>query len=118
MLACVTSNDMPTYGYGRGRRPLWTERDEAAEQIRAVLRSAGHRERGKPWGGKSKPGFVVEGGEPFHVACAGYGANIVAEQRQYAEALRTAGYVVEGADDTDRQDVLVVWTANPDALHA
>jgi hypothetical protein len=34
--------DRPEFGYGKGGRPLWSLRDRDAEQIRAVLRRAGH----------------------------------------------------------------------------
>ncbi|WP_433257983.1 hypothetical protein ACQPYK_22065 [Streptosporangium sp. CA-135522] len=50
-------DDEPRFGYGQGRRPLWSERDRDAEQIRDALRAAGPMEFSD-----SRAGFVVEGG--------------------------------------------------------
>ncbi|MEV4752812.1 hypothetical protein AB0K21_41240 [Streptosporangium sp. NPDC049248] len=63
------SGDEPKFGYGREHRPLWSERDRDAEQVRDVLRRAGLSEFGE-----DRDGFVVKGGEigqPFAVAFTG-----------------------------------------------
>ncbi|MFI6798180.1 hypothetical protein [Streptosporangium canum] len=65
----IMSDDGPRFGYGRGRRPLWSERDRDAERVRDALRRAGLAEFGDDW-----DGFVVEGGredQPFAVAFTG-----------------------------------------------
>lgn len=77
----------PAYGYGAGRRPLWSERDRHAEQ----LRSQGFVEFAD-----TRDGFVIERAdddEPILLAHTG-GARAEradAEQR-YAAVLERAGY--------------------------
>jgi hypothetical protein len=85
--------------YGRGGRPLWTERDRDAENIRKVLRRDGRREWGKRFG-RHRGGFVVEGdGKPFYVACAADDVldklDTAAEVAACTCALTRAGYRVE-----------------------
>ena len=60
----------PRFGYGLNDRPLWSQRDREAEEVRKVLREAGCIE----WSDlpPDHDGFAVEGGgdgEPFAVAC-------------------------------------------------
>ncbi|GAA2916167.1 hypothetical protein [Actinoplanes cyaneus] len=47
----------PAFGFGAGGRPLWSVRDKTAEDIRALLRRAGHRELGdqRGWTGQLPP---------------------------------------------------------------
>jgi hypothetical protein len=94
------SDDKPEFGYGQGRRPLWTARDRDAEGVREVLRKAGHREFSDHHGG-----FAVEDGhdgDPLIVACADDPGVSAAELPQYATALRAAGYRVEPLPDDDQ----------------
>lgn len=99
------NNDKPEFGYGKGRRPLWTVRDRDAERIRGVLRKAGHREWSLRHGG-----FTVEGGQagaPFLIACADDWAVSAAELSRYATALLAAGY--QAVPDPDDDQVLQAW---------
>lgn len=100
-------DDEPRFGYGQGRRPLWSERDRDAERIRDALRAAGLMEFSD-----GRAGFVVEGvgaERPFLVAFArpasGAGDQVVA----YAAALRAAG--MRGEPDSDDEQTLLVWPA-------
>jgi hypothetical protein len=71
---------------------LVTVRDRDAEQIRAVLRRARHRELTE-----RQDGFVVEGGgggTPFLVACTGENSAAAAEVAAYAQVLAAAGFQV------------------------
>ncbi|GAA4997476.1 hypothetical protein GCM10025792_55270 [Pseudonocardia tropica] len=75
---------------GGGRRPLETEQDRQAEQVRALLRAAGCAEFGENHGG-----FVVEPGPDGEllVACSdGPGLDLAAEEQHYRHLLTTAGY--------------------------
>lgn len=95
----------PAFGYGAGKRPLWTVRDKTAEEIRIALRDAGCWEFSERAGG-----FVVEGGQsgtPFLVACATDDASVAtSEMTAYIEALTSAGFRVE--PDPDLAQVLQV----------
>jgi hypothetical protein len=95
----------PEFGFGVGPRPLWTERDRDAERIRIILRDAGCSEFGSRRGG-----FVVEGGNPFLVACALFeDASAVAKEiKTYTEALTAAGFRVAPLPGLD--DGLKVWS--------
>jgi hypothetical protein len=101
------SQDKPQFGYGEGRRPLWTLRDRDAEVIRTVLRKSGQREFREGQGG-----FVVEGGNdgaPFVLACADDAEVAVRELARYEAALLKAGYRVE--PDPGDDQALRVWPA-------
>ncbi|WP_405149050.1 hypothetical protein OG589_13245 [Sphaerisporangium sp. NBC_01403] len=79
------SQGKPEFGYGEGRRPLWTVRDRDTEAVRKALHKAGRREFGQGHGG-----FVVEGGGegvPFLLACADDAEISVQELAQYEAAL-------------------------------
>ncbi|WP_043478162.1 hypothetical protein [Kitasatospora sp. MBT66] len=101
-------DDNPAYGYGPGRRPLWTERDRDAEEIRKVLRKGGRKEFGSRDGGFAVEGTSAGDGEPFLVACTG-GRDQAAELATYTELLTAAGWRVE-ADPDDRLSIQV-WPA-------
>ncbi|WP_331733150.1 hypothetical protein OG948_60290 (plasmid) [Embleya sp. NBC_00888] len=97
--------EAPEFGFGRRGRPLWTERDRDAEDVRRVLRRARCREFSDRRGG-----FVVEGGAdggPFALACASESLPGRGEVARYAAALRAAGYHVE--PDADDDASLSVW---------
>ncbi|SNS80877.1 hypothetical protein SAMN06265355_13136 [Actinomadura mexicana] len=102
----------PRYGYGRGRRPLWDERNRDAERIRRALRRAGLKEFGEDGGG-----FVVENGEdggPFSVAAAldpGLdGVNVRTVMDDYTRALTAQGWRVGPDTGPDPQEqILEVW---------
>ena len=99
----------PRFGYGVGDRPLWSQRDWAAEEIRNVLRDA----RCVEWSGVPPyhDGFVVEGGgdgEPFAVACTlDELPDARTELQRYTEALKLHGYHVHL--DPDDAKSLEVW---------
>jgi hypothetical protein len=96
----VGYDEVPEFGYGRGRRPLWTARDRDGEAIRVVLRRAGLRE----WTDRHT-GFVVEGGEDgegFLVASPG-----APDVGRIAAALAGAGY--RAVPDPDDDQTLRVW---------
>jgi hypothetical protein len=104
-----STDEEPAYGYGRGKRPLWTVRDRDAETIREVLRKAKRAEFSDAGGG-----FVVEGGEngePFLVACADEDLAAAGEVAAYTEALTAAGFRVEPEPDDDQ--MLQVWITTP-----
>jgi hypothetical protein len=97
--------ERPEFGYGQGRRPLWSEPDRDAERVRDILRGAGLVEFGD-----TRPGFVVEGGRastPFLVAYAGPGRDAAMEVAAYSRALTGAGLRVE--PDADDDQTLRVW---------
>lgn len=104
-----TTAENPAFGYGAGKRPLWTVRDKDAEQIRIALRGAGCTELSERSGG-----FVVEGGQsgtPFLVACATDDAlTETSEITTYIKALTSAGFRVE--PDPALDQVLQVRTAD------
>ena len=97
----------PQFGFGARLRPLWTARDLAAEQIRAILRDAGC-----PEFGRMRDGFVVEGGEegePFLVACTvSHDARAARQMAIYEDALSAAGYRVVPFPADERG--LQIWT--------
>ncbi|MEU0484038.1 hypothetical protein ABZ260_33250 [Streptosporangium sp. NPDC006013] len=99
------SGDEPRFGYGRGRRPLWSERDRDAERVRDALRGAGLAEFGE-----DQDGFVVESGEtgqPFAVAFTGPEVDAEEEFRTYTAGLRSAGMRAEqDPDDSQALQVL------------
>ncbi len=91
----MDDDGVPEFGYGRGRRPLWTTRDRDGEAIREVLRRAGLRE----WTDRHT-GFVVEGsedGERFLVASPG-----AADVGRITAALTGAGYQAVPDPDDDQ----------------
>ncbi|MEU0516311.1 hypothetical protein [Streptosporangium sp. NPDC006007] len=99
------SQGKPEFGYGEGRRPLWTACDRDAEAVRKALRKAGRREFGQGHGG-----FVVEGGGegvPFLLACANDAEISVQELVQYEAVLIKAGYRIE--PDPGDDQALQVW---------
>jgi hypothetical protein len=99
----------PVFGYGRGRRPLWTVGDREAEAIREVLRKAKRAEFSEAGGG-----IVVEGGEngePFLVACVDEDVAAAGEVAAYTEALTAAGFRVESELDDDQ--MLQVFIPTP-----
>lgn len=88
--------DEPAFGYGRYDRPLWTTRDHAAEQLRRILRRAGHHDFTE-----TRDGFVVEGDEdsaPFLVACT---EPLAGRLDHFTELFQTAGYTVTSHEDND-----------------
>jgi hypothetical protein len=103
--------DRPAFGFGAGGRPLWSVRDKTAEDLRALLRRAGHREFSDRRGG-----FVVEGAnasldgpEPFSITCTDDKLLAAGELGRYSALLRGAGYRVVA--DPDDDEVLEVWPA-------
>ncbi|MGN9789165.1 hypothetical protein ACTMTF_47785 [Nonomuraea sp. ZG12] len=93
-------DDEPRFGYGQGRRPLWSERDRDAERVRDALRAAGLMEFSD-----SRAGFVVEGGgagRPFLVAFAGSASGAGEQVAAYAAALRAVGMRVEPDSDDEQ----------------
>ncbi|MFC5186737.1 hypothetical protein [Actinomadura harenae] len=105
-------HDRPRYGYGRGRRPLWDERNRDAERIRRALRKAGLKEFSDRHGG-----FVVENGEesgPFSVAAALSPVldqvDIAVVMADYTRALTAHGWRVGPDTGPDFQEqILEVW---------
>ena len=103
----VTAMDEPRFGYGKGRRPLWSPRDRDAEVIRRVLRRAGFRDVDE----RHPDGFAVEGAnasengpEPFAVAyCGDNDPTVLA---RYRAVLQQAGWQVD-ADDSNADGWLV-----------
>jgi hypothetical protein len=104
----------PRFGYGLNDRPLWSQRDRDAEDVRRVLRGAGCVE----WSGEPPyhDGFVVEGGddgEPFAVACTLDDRTAArAEVMRYRDALRAGEYRVQ--PDPDDAQCLEVWPPSRD----
>ncbi|WP_433381402.1 hypothetical protein [Streptosporangium sp. CA-115845] len=99
------SDDEPKFGYGLGRRPLWSERDRDAERVRDTLRGTGLMEFSD-----GRNDFVVEGGgtgQPFLVAFTGLTNGAREQVGTYAVALRSAGMRVEPDSDDDQN--LQVW---------
>lgn len=98
------SDDEPKFGYGLGRRPLWSEHDRDAERVRDALRGAELVEFSD-----GRNGFVVEGGgtgQPFLVAFTGLANGAREQVGACAVALRSAGMRVE-PDSGDDQSLLV-----------
>ena len=99
----------PRFGYGLNDRPLWSQRDREAEEVRKVLREAGCIE----WSDlpPDHDGFAVEGGgdgEPFAVACTLDDPTAArAEVQRYTNALRAAAYRVQLDPDDDQ--CVEVW---------
>ncbi|TMR96835.1 hypothetical protein [Nonomuraea basaltis] len=98
------SEDEPEFGYDRGRRPLWGERDRDGERIRDTLCGAGLAEFSD-----GRPGFVEGGGEANAVPgglCRARGEGRRAGGR-LPEALSEAG--TRGEPDPDDDQTLRVW---------
>ena len=105
----MSDDERPAFGYGTHDRPLWSVRDRDAEEIRAPLRRAGHREYSE-----RRDGFVVEGAnasqdgpEPFSATCTDDKLLAAGELGRYSALLRGAGYRVLA--DPEDDDVLEVW---------
>lgn len=103
--------DEPRYGYGKGKRPLWSRRDRDGEAIRQVLRRGGFHDFDE----RHLDGFAVEGAnssqdgqEPYTVTCCGEAATASATLRRYRALLEQAGYRI-GPDPDDEQTLLVQW---------
>ncbi|MDL4813208.1 hypothetical protein QP089_02930 [Actinomadura sp. OS1-43] len=89
----------PDYGYAVDARPLWNERDWAAEQIRIVLRRAGCS--------SARAGCAVDGQDPYLVAVRDPADRLPHALADAAAALIGAGYLVEHVGYHDR--TLRVW---------
>lgn len=97
------ANHEPPYGFGYGARPLWSEQDRRAEQVRAVLRAAG-----LPGADEHPAGFTVHTTDDrsrFVVTCHDH-HNAVDILARYHEALHAGGFGAR-ADPDDVHRILV-----------
>lgn len=83
------TNHEPPYGFGHGARPLWSEQDRRAEQVRATLRAAG-----LPGADEHPTGFTVHttGNRSWFVVTCHDRGNAMDTLARYHEALHAGGF--------------------------
>lgn len=103
----------PAYGYGAGGRPLGSDRDRHAEQLRELLRA-----QDCPEFDDDRDGFVVDApddGPMLLVYTGDTAADRAAADARYRDLLDLAGYRIE-PDATGDGDGWKVWPGTqPDA---